>query len=246
MLSWQIFKHALGMIFNDLGTALRVSSPVIAVSLLGVLLFIVKGPAFVTGEQGVAGGVFLLAILNYIAALWVAVGWHRYCLLSEYPSKVFPEFNGSRILAYFGWALLLGLIFAGMALVLVGVVYVVGGIGTGSFSLLGGAVLTVGFIFIFWVAQRLSLILPASAVGNTISISESWRATQTVATAIIMVFLFFFAFSFVLGLLAGFVGAFSGFLGFVLQAVVNWMIAMVGLSILTTFYGICVEKRELA
>ena len=246
MLSWKIFKHALGMIFNDFGTALRVSSPVIAVSLLGAVLFIVKGPAFVSGEQGEFGGVLLLGLLNYIAALWVAVSWHRYCLLAEYPEKALPEFNGSRILAYFGWAFLLGLILAGLAMLVFAVVYAIGGLAVGSLSLVGGALLVVGLIFAVWVVQRLSLVLPASAVGNPISIAESWRATQSIATAILVVFLFLGAFGFALGFVAGFFGVFSAFLGFTLQAVVNWLIAMTGLSVLTTFYGVCVEKRELA
>ncbi len=246
MLGWRIFKHALNMIFNDFGTALRVSSPLIAVSLFGVVLFIVKGSEYVTGGQGQFEGVLLLGLLSYIATLWVAVSWHRYCLLEEYPEKTIPDFNVSRILGYFGWGLLLGLILLGMVALLFAVVYAAGGFIAGSLSLFGGVLLGVGLIFTIWVTQRLSLVLPASAVGKPIRFDDSWRATRPIATAILIVFPILGAFGFAIGLIVGFLGVFSALLGYALQAIVNWMIAMVSLSVLTTMYGLCVEKRELA
>jgi len=246
MSSWNIFKHALGMIFNDIGTALRVSGPIIAVALLGVALFILMGPAFVLGGPGGLGGVFVLGVLNYIAALWVAVPWHRYCLLEEYPDGVLPAFNGSRILAYFGWALGLGLIVVGMIAVLVGIVYAIGGASRGAFSTLGWAILVVGMIFAIWVSQRLSLVLPASAIGKSISLSDSWNATRPIATVILVVFLLMALLALGLGFVVGFLGAFSALIGFVLQAVLNWILAMVGLSVLTTYYGVCIEDRALS
>jgi hypothetical protein len=238
MLGWKIFKHAFRMVFHDLGTAIRVSSPIIAVSLLGVVLFFAVGADFVTGQTGNVGGVLLLALLNYVAALWVAVSWHRYCLLEEYPEGMAPEFNGSRVLAYFGWAFVLGLI----------VLVMFGGVGGLAYALgwpVGAAVMVVGFIFALWVTQRLSLVLPASAVNNPLSIGDSWQATAPVSGAILVTFTAFFAFAFVIGFVGGLFSALSVALGFLVNAVVQWIITMMGLSILTTFYGICVEKREL-
>lgn len=245
MLAWKIFVHSLRMVFSDISTTLRVSSPVIATSLLGVVLTINYGAEFTTGETDAYGSLVVFFVFSYISALWVAVSWHRYCLLEEFPDSVLPAFNGSRILAYFGWGLLLALIFVAAFGVLGGLMALFGVFGGPDFSPIGLVVFGIGAIFMLWVVQRIALVLPASAIGNPITFGESWRATQSVGLALIVTLFLIAAFGFGTGFIAGFLGSFSLLLGQLLQLVSNWLITMVSLSILTTFYGFCIEKREL-
>lgn len=245
MLAWKIFVHSLRMVSSDFSTTLRVSSPVIATSLLGVVLAATYGPEFTTGETDAYGSLVVFFVLNYISGLWVAVSWHRYCLLEEFPDSALPAFNGPRILAYFGWGLLLALILAASFGVLGGIAALVGGFGSPGFSPIGGMVFGIGAIFMLWVVQRIALVLPASAIGNPITFGDSWRATQSVGLALFVTLFLIVFFGFLTGYIAGFVGSFSFLLGQLLQLVSNWLITMVSLSILTTFYGYCIEKREL-
>ena len=113
----RIFAHAITLVFSHIGFALRISAllylvPAVLYEL--VIATVVRNPDPLLALR-IASPMFLF--LAAAAALWIAVGWHRYILLDEAPGAIAPPFRGDRVLAYFGNSLLVGLIAFGIALV---------------------------------------------------------------------------------------------------------------------------------
>ncbi len=254
MLSWQILRHSMNMVFNNFGVALRISIPLIGAMVLTLLLF---GREVVMGQTGLdmmnpqpydavnEGKVFLAAMIEAFAVLWVAVAWHRYILLEETPTGTLPAFNGSRMLSYFGHGLLLAVVviavFAGFGLV--------GGLimATGSSILVvaGGAIMIVGGLAVNVVAARLYVVLPAAAIGRSMKLSAAWEATKGYAGAIIAAYVFFILIAIVIGIIVGLSTAFLGIVGMIFVIALNVILTMIGISFLTTIYGVAIERREL-
>ena len=178
----RIFAHAAALVFRYFASALSISAVLYLVPTVlyqfALATTITKNPDPLTAMR-VAGPI--LGLLSAAAALWIAVGWHRYILLDEMPGTIVPPFRGDRILAYFGNTLLVGLIAGAVGLVVfVPLVFIAAGIarGGGAVSYLLILVSLVGYFFAAVLVYRVSLILPASAIGKPITISESWAATR--------------------------------------------------------------------
>ena len=96
MLGWMIFRHSMGMVTRNLGSAIRIA---LIPALIGV--FVMIAGAMMTGvsmetfvneqamqqmltEQGL-GAVFLPLLLIFLVVFviefWVFVSWHRFILL---------------------------------------------------------------------------------------------------------------------------------------------------------------------
>lgn len=243
MQSLAILRHALRMVFGNFADALKVS---LVLTLAGFALLSLAAPAPQPGLESapVMGpgelGMFLVGLMvNFVLGAWVAVAWHRFVLLQEYPASFLPSWRGPEVMTYIGRLLLVGavLVAVGVAALLVLAIFP-------FTAILGpGAVLATGAITGFLLAVvsfRISLILPAAALGREMSLGESWRQTAPLAldiaglAAIVMVFALFFG---VLSL--------PGPIGLVVSFVVNWIGVMVSASLLTTLYGMTVEGREL-
>jgi hypothetical protein len=247
-MAFRIFLHAFRMVFGNFGAALRVSMPMIVVAVLGAL-FLRPGepnPLGTPAEQfySVFNGPFLLWILAYlVATFWVAVAWHRYCLREEYPGAIVPAFHLDRILGYVGWSILILLVAILVSLV---AGTIIGGIAAMAQSPQIAALLWFVWLgVLLWFIQRISLVLPASAVNESKTFRESWDATRPISGTILAVALMFALFSLLLGQAAlPFLGV-SVILGGVINGVAQWISTMLGLSILTTIYGICIEGRKI-
>ena len=247
-MAFRIFVHAFRMVFGNFGAAVRISMPMIVVTLLGVLVLPQGGvgDAAAPADQlsSLLSGPFLIWLLAYlVATLWVAVAWHRYCLREEYPGAVLPAFHADRILGYLGWSILIMLV-AIVASVVAGLV--IGAIAALAQSPVLAGLLWLGwFGMLLWLIQRLSLVLPASAVNESQSLRQSWEATRPLSGTILAVALMFALFSVLLGQAAlPFFGV-SAVLGGLVNGVAQWISTMLGLSILTTIYGICIEGRTI-
>jgi hypothetical protein len=166
-------------------------------------------------------------------------------LLAEYPGQIMPTFHGGAILGYFGRAILLGLLgFAGIMVgsLVLGSLAAVGGGAVGAIVSLVGLV---GILGLLWALYRLAIILPAAAIGRHLSFAEAWNATQPYGVTIIGVFAFLILASLGVGIVTGLFSVILPAAGFIMQVVGNWLMTVLGLSLLTTIYGIAVEGRDI-
>lgn len=266
---YQLLRHVVHQVFGNLGAAARITLVLLVIPLAIVL---VTNPTILTGEyvsfdpttgRGDLSSVGLVGILIAIVAglvcwLWAAVAWHRFVLLEEYPTGVFPRWRGSNIVNYFGNTLLIGLIMIGVGL---GV-----GIGIGILVALfdsPAVAIALGVSLVFalsWVATRIGLILPAAAIGEKLGVGESWRATAPVSGQIIMPI---FVIALVSAILNQGIIALLGetttvqtplgpqpqatltMAGVVVSAAVSWVQTLVNLALMTTLYGNLIEGRAL-
>jgi len=107
MQSWAILSHSIKMVVNNFGVALRMSTPLIGAMVLSLILFgqeVFGGSTYYSMEIDPLYdpvnevNVGLATLIQAIAALWVAVAWHRYILLEEKPDGLLPALHGGRVL----------------------------------------------------------------------------------------------------------------------------------------------------
>ncbi|PSL17978.1 hypothetical protein [Shimia abyssi] len=243
-MGFKLLNHSLGLILGNLPQSLRLSSPLAALLLIAL---IVVGPSYFVQETSpeaatqVSGQSVLLNLLVAIATLWVAVAWHRFVLLEEYPSGVVPAFHGGRILAYFGYGLLLALIIALTA----GVIGAIVGFALVWAPILMIAGLAVVAIGASWAFYRLSPVLPSAAIGNSMKLKEAWEATKPLSGAILGAMVIYVVAIFVLMFVGALIGGFIPILGGVLLLFANWFYILLGISFLTTLYGVAIEGRTI-
>ncbi|MGB0440693.1 MAG: hypothetical protein ACPGFC_11420, partial [Paracoccaceae bacterium] len=190
MKGWTIFAHSVRLVFSNLDAAFKVSLLPYALSALafvflgaGAIERVQEGSTVgvMAPDANALGGFLIYGLVAAIAALWIAVSWHRFVLLEEYPSSWFPQFHGGRIAAYFGRGLLIGLlIFAFMMVCMI--------VSTLFASLLGPqAIILSGFAAIIvatYLFYRLCPMLPSAAIGQPMTVGEAWRATANSSGAI--------------------------------------------------------------
>ena len=106
-------------------------------------------------------------------------------------------------------------------------------------------ILLVGYLFVLVVTMRLSITLPATAIGQPLTLRQAWDQTQGANGTIIVMLLASIAFQIILQLVLGIFGIIpvigallSVFVGLIVVPVLN-------LSLLTTMYGVFIEKRQL-
>ncbi len=260
-MAFQIIRHAFRMIYDNLGQALRVSvGPyliLVIASVVAITLADLPTAFVVDPSAGVPVGLSPLVFLAIIALLvfglfvfgWVAVSWHRFILLEEYAGAL-PAVAGRPIWPYVGRMMLYGFFVVIAAIPIFFVFGLVAApfasgpndsqpvIVVGFFVFLASALLT----FIWF---RIALALPGVAVGKPISIGEAWSATSSMAGTIFGVAFLLMGINGIAGLVVGQVSALLPIIGFVLNILVQWVTLMLGVSILTTFYGHLIEKRPL-
>lgn len=242
-MGWQIFTHSVRLVWANLGVALRISALLYIISAVFQVWAQVSG--FGTMENGVpntegAGIQLIGTVVSVITSLWIAVAWHRYILLEEVPDGLLPNWNGSRMAAYFGRSILIGLAMA--AVIIVASLP----IALGLQGPLGAAILSFGAIFAVFLFYRLCAIMPSAAVGEPLTMSQAWQATEGTTGTIAVIILCMFG-GIVVLLLPGIVlASISVFLGVAYMIAAQWFITMFGISLFTTFYGYFIEKRELS
>lgn len=186
-------------------------------------------------------------LIEVFVSIWVAIAWHRYILLEE-EGSLLPNFYGRAVLEYFGAFLLVGLA-SGMLglLVIIAVSLLFAFLGPSLYFFLQESFIPLpAFFVMFWVTSRLSLVFPAVALGQKATMKEAWRATSKVPISIVMILPLFYLLNFGLGYGIGIVAVpVSSFLGSLITAAAQCIWAMVGISILTSIYGVVVEGREV-
>lgn len=255
MRALNLIRHAVKMLCYDGWATVRLTLlPVFfasCVSFGGAHLFL-DGGDFANLANSQSGPVWsesrtlllLVAGLSFsittIVFSWAAVGWHRFVLLGENPGRLLANINKTYVMSYI-WA---GFrVFGGILVMLIPLMIL-----ALSFNLSGNTVAIVVipnivmFILVVLVL-RISLVLPAVAVGRRMSLRQSWTATKGYFSVLIGVSLTIILLDFLANLFSGYVGDAS--LVFVLNLLFGWLQFAFGLSILTTLYGVCVDKRTL-
>jgi hypothetical protein len=261
---WTIVRHSFVLLFRNLGDALKVSiGPMIVGILVVVATLALVGFPWDALRQAIETGrpveidnpsagfflSFLVALLTFLFVFgWVAVSWHRFVLLEEYPGLL-PGTRGKPIWSYVGRSILLGLL---LVLCMIPVVLVASFLGVfptanpgqlpspTTIILLNLILGTVGG----WLWLRFALVLPGTALGNPMSLGDGWRAGARLSGAILqaafILVVLNVAISLTLGLLLG-----PGLGSTLLTLFVNWVTFMGGISILTTLYGHLIEGRSI-
>jgi hypothetical protein len=254
--AWNIVRHAFVIVFGNLKEALRASLVpfLILIGVLFVLMTTLGLPVYqdalvtppIGQESSIALAGFISIPLYMFIFAWVAVTWHRYILLEEYPATV-PAVANRPIGAYIGRTLMMTLqLVLVMIPVMLLVIPFIGNAGTlmlntGSgliFSIVIGSILS-----FFWL--RIGVSLPAVAVGKPMSSREAWTETKPVWQTILGASVIMVALN--LAVTLAFSLLFTGIplISYVLSVAMQWVTMMVGVSVLTTIYGHVVEGRPL-
>ncbi|WP_143226562.1 hypothetical protein [Actibacterium pelagium] len=189
-----------------------------------------------------------------VATAWAAVAWHRHRLVGENVLGIFPRFQLSAVYGY-AWRILMLIllcaIFVLIPALVVGIVIGVNHIVVGNFkpALHSGAV-HVAFTFLVTTVftsmfLRYAMILPAKAVGETITLSESWRRTSDRRFSIIGIAVFYSAATLLYGYLSITASVFVqlsqipalAYVQDIFFLFVQWILLMLSVSILTTLYA---------
>lgn len=248
-----LFMHSVRLVLGDWRNALRITGLlylIYAVPALILSLMVPPPPPGATpGEIAAAMGAsapvnIITTLLLAVVYVWLAVTWHRYILLNEEPSGQLPPFRSTEIIAYAGNAILLILIMLAFSIVV--------GLVLSPLLFLGpiGAIL-MPIIFIslaLIVDYRLGLVLPARAIGQRLTFGEAWEATKG-QSGTILVLAIISAVAAVLitvpGMVLALIPGIGGILALLWQMATGWITLVVGVSLLTTLYGVYIEKRSI-
>lgn len=249
MKGWEILAHSVRLVFNNFEQALRISVVPYAVSSLAFILFSLPATramesdntaTLVANAPGAMLGHSVYTIISVAVALWIAVGWHRYVLLEEYPKGWISRFHGTALRGYFWRSLLIGLIIAPVFLIVVMIV------GTFLAASSAGALLTlfIGMAVSTYLFYRICVVLPAAALGHSMQIGEAWNRTREASNTIVALVVLVLAASILIQMPAT-LGSSGSVFGIVYTLIINWLMTMIGASVLTTFYGHFIEHRPI-
>ncbi len=244
MSGFALLFQSLRLIFGNLPQSIRLSSPLGALLILALLLY---GPDYFIQDidpndpNSLPASSVFFQLLTVVFTMWVAVSWHRFVLLEEYPNGVLPKFHGGLMLVYFGYGILLGIV-VGLGTIALGAL-----VGLALFTV--PVLMIAGIIIVSvagaWAFYRLSPILPACAIGNRLGMKEAWAATKPHSGAILGAMVIFVVSIFALAFAGAAVATVIPFLGGVMLLAFNWLYILLGISFLTTLYGVAVEGRSI-
>jgi hypothetical protein len=207
-------------------------------------------------EHPERAGTFVFAIVTSVFAAMlafssIAVSWHRYVLLDEVPQGLAKLRVDALVWRYLGNIILITLMAAVAALPLTFVVLPLMSINP---VLGGGAFMAYAVFVLLPVIYRLSIKLPAVALGEQrFRMGDAWNVSRGNWGQIVGLGLVYSLISWAIGLvLLGIstilVNVFGPTVGFwtdlALQVVVNWVLTVMGITLLTSLYGFFVEKRD--
>ncbi|MBE1286008.1 MAG: hypothetical protein GJ676_22025 [Rhodobacteraceae bacterium] len=258
MLGFKILIHSIRMVFRNVKEALQIALVPASLAVLSYFLL-----AYLVLGSGVASQLLNGATIHYGAdnplppgfalfffpamvigigvGLWILVSWHRFILLEEYPRGVLPPFRFDRILAYLGRALLLG-------------VFAIGLMAPGMFIVSSAIQASVTFGIAVWVVlvaglwvgfYRFSPVLPGAAIGKPVTFHDAWYATAGSNGQILLLVLLSLVIQFLVQFLAGMLMVIPVIGLIIVVFVVMLVLPLINVSILTTMYGVFIEKRQL-
>lgn len=261
--AWNIVQHAFKIVFGNLRYALRASIIpflimmvvlFVLAKLLGLPLYLDPTAAPPAGLEAAISVYTLVSIPFYLFIFgWIAVTWHRYILLEEYPRTV-PEISNRPIGAYVGRTLMmiLQLIVAMIpvfmvVMLIVGVLF--GAQGPEGLQLDNPSGFSFGIIvgtLMTYLWFRIGVSLPAVAIGKPMNSREAWQQTAPVWQTLLGVSAILALLNLAVTLVFSQVFAGIPIVSYVINVAIQWATMMIGVSVLTTIYGHVVEGRPLA
>lgn len=241
---FEILDHSFQLTIKNLGAAFRFSWAWI---LAGVGLLGLTALAGVSkGGLSVQGGLMLFSpffLLIFLAAVSIAVVWHRYILLDEGSAMAFNLRADGAVWRYLGNVILIFLA-AVVALIPFGMVS----------ALFSAKIITqIGAAFVMPLVYRMSIKLPAIALGETgftfkdaldYSSGNYWRFLGLSVIIMILSVLIELADKMLLGI-GSVLGAPGTIVASILAIIPQLIFAIFNISILTTLYGYFIEDRKL-
>lgn len=246
MKSVDIFVHSVRQVFGNLPEALRISGVLFGVQAAAGLAIGPLDPAAMgTGEVSIVG-LLLVLVITLVTSLWIAVAWHRYVLLQEQPGALVPAFRGDRVAGYFGYSLVIALILIPVAMGLALAIGLVAAPFMTAEPSMGAAILVGLLVYVplVMIGYRLSVVLPAAALGEPLGLGEAWATTRGETGVMLGLAVISVACAIAIQVPVMFLLG-DGPLAMVWQVAAQWVAVMVGASILTTLYGHYVQKRAL-
>lgn len=241
MKGWKLFLHSVQLVLRNWQVALRI----FAVPMILVAAVIYFALSSITVEQtsfeDFRALLWALPIAGFLT-LWAVVAWHRYVLLEETPNGWVPSMKISEITAYFfkGFLLFLVAFLIMVVVILLGGAIASAGAGAASFVATFAGMFFVSVMIYRWIA-----VLPAAAIGKSLRMSEAYEATDGATGAIVVVMLCVFGISLLVQLATTGLAVLSNELAVVLDIIASAILALINISILTTFYGHYIEGRSI-
>ncbi|MEO1704063.1 MAG: hypothetical protein AAFR50_01810 [Pseudomonadota bacterium] len=262
-MAFRIANHSIRMVWANLDDVLKLTLvPYIVIAFASALLGIAftgsptwGGSNFDMAAQVADGGFaneavsftetigsFLNLVIYLVLAAWLAIGWHRFVLAEEYPSGFMPAWNGPRIRSYVGRVVLILVVFFGVSFVAALVV-----VGLANVSQLVAAPLGIVIVLgitIFYV--RISIMLPAISMDRQdFGLKAALEATKPFQLVILGTIAVYALYTIGMVLAMLLVLSIAPFLAMPFQLILEYLLLLVGISTLTTIYGVAVEGREL-
>jgi hypothetical protein len=262
----QTVRHIFSSTFNNLGFALRAQWPWMVIVACVFAFTGAVAPEFFDQDtkqletffeiHPERAGMFFLAMLlcvivGMLAFSSCAVAWHRYVLLDEVPKGLAKLRVDGTVWRYLGNLILISLILLLVIIPLALMSAILFELGT-VFSII--VFLAYSIVVVMPILYRLSIKLPAIALGrHDFKMRDALSATSDNWWQIIGVGLVVSILSWVSGVvLKLFSKFFVAVLGdvaafwpdLVAQTGINWVITIMGITLLTSLYGFFVEKRE--
>ncbi len=252
MKGWLIFKHSFSMVLRNWQEAVKIGLlPVLMI--VGLAMLVLRGAAFeliqgtnpedmehVFMQPGLIGGFIAVWLFALFALLSVVVNWHRFVLLEEYPENWIPKIRANVVLGYLGRIILIAI----LSLVLMIPLGLVAGMMM-AIPGLGWIALIAAYLCVAIVMYRVIAILPAAAIGEPITLGQAFESTRGSNMDIFVLMLVSFGVNIVFQLAVGAVAVVSPILSGLLSIPVSLALALVNVSVLTTFYGHYIQGRPI-
>ncbi|MGH1412473.1 MAG: hypothetical protein ACRBB0_03210 [Pelagimonas sp.] len=253
MKGWLIFKHAFGMVLRNWQEAIKIGLlPVLLVIATGFIVLRSTAWELLSGvnpqdmenvfaQPQFFTGIVVVWLMAMLCMLWIVVNWHRFVLLEEFPVGWVPPLRFGHVLGYLGRIILLVL----LAMCMMIPVGLVASFLMQALPALGIIAFVVAYLFLAILMYRVIAILPAGAVGKPIKIGQAFEATKGANGDIFVLLLVSFGANILLQLVIVALSAVSPILGGLVSIPISLALALVNVSVLTTFYGHYIEGRPL-
>lgn len=245
-----LFSHALRMLVHNPSVTFRVLMPGLLMVFAASLAMAYFMPdqmwsPTLTPDQvelldpSTAGAILLAGLIWLAGYALTAIFWHRHVLLmgSDRDAPLFPGLGVS--LGYIWRVIIVGLI---QMLAAIPILAVTAAVAAGLSTVLAGVI--AGVLF-FWIALRISLILPAAAMGQKMKVAESWTATAPLSGSLWGLAAMLALLSTVAAIVIGGLTAPGSGARVWLHTTSYLVEGLISISILTTLYGHLIEGRQL-
>jgi hypothetical protein len=183
----KVMARSLAMPLREWETSLRIALPFLVLMLVNAVLAVLQ-----PYPDGLDAAPLVIAGLGLAILVWMSFAWHR-AILGDRAAR--PGHSATvflRFLGYLGVLLLLAILSVSVSAVLIALVeflflqnvFVVGWVAIALFL----SLFVIGIAF-----YRLSLLLPAIAIGRPIGLRAVWRATRGASGVCLVVFLLMLA-----------------------------------------------------